>query len=116
MTDPQVWACMDLWQHADPMVGGGELVIDRPVGSVHPKVREFVYPLDYGYIAGTAGGDGECVDVWVGSDTRECVTAVTCTIDPFKGDAELKLLWRCTPGQISQIEGFYRSQPQAAML
>jgi inorganic pyrophosphatase len=75
---------MDLWQHADRMVGGGELVIDRPVGSAHPKVREFVYPLDYGYIAGTTGGDGECVDVWVGSGDRECVTAVACTIDPSR--------------------------------
>lgn len=105
---------MDL--HADRLVRGGVIAVDRPRGSAHPKVREFAYPLDYGYIEGTSGGDGEAVDVWVGDDAREVVTAVAMTIDPFKNNAELKLLWRCSPEQITLVEEFYAPQPQAAVV
>lgn len=77
---------------------------------------EFVYPLDYGYVAGTVGGDGESVDVWIGSGAEELVTAVACTIDPYKKNAELKLLWRCDSDQIALVEAFYAPQPQAAVV
>ena len=43
------------WQHLDEMVAGSELVIDRPRGSRHPRVHDTIYPLDYGYLAGTSG-------------------------------------------------------------
>ena len=39
--------------------------IDRPVGSVHPKHPEVIYPINYGYIPGVIGGDGEELDVYV---------------------------------------------------
>ncbi len=41
------------------------VVIDRPKGSVHPKFENIVYPLNYGYIPNTDGGDGEETDVYV---------------------------------------------------
>ncbi len=39
-----------------------DIVIDRPVGYVHGDI---VYPVNYGYIPGTVGGDGEEIDVYV---------------------------------------------------
>lgn len=39
--------------------------IDRPVGSIHPKHSDVVYPVNYGYIPGVPGGDGEDLDVYV---------------------------------------------------
>ncbi len=39
--------------------------IDRPLGSVHPKHPDIVYPINYGYIPGVIGGDGEELDVYV---------------------------------------------------
>ncbi len=39
--------------------------IDRPVGSVHPKRPNLIYPINYGYIPGVFGGDGEELDVYV---------------------------------------------------
>lgn len=110
------WPDMDVWQHGDLLVQQGKLVIDRPGGTSHPKFPEFVYPLDYGFVDGTQGGDGEGIDVWIGSGRIERVTAIACTIDPFKKNAELKLLWRCTPEQISQIEAFYAPQSQAGLV
>ena len=40
------------------------VVMDRPLGSVHPK-HGFVYPVNYGYIPNTISGDGEELDAYV---------------------------------------------------
>ena len=40
--------------------------IDRPVGYVHKKgEKTLVYPINYGYIPGVLGGDGEELDVFL---------------------------------------------------
>ena len=41
-----------------------EVVIDRPMGSKHPK-HNFIYPVNYGYIPNTISGDGEELDCYV---------------------------------------------------
>ena len=42
------------------------LRIDRPIGYVHRKGEKvLVYPINYGYIPGVLGGDGEELDVYV---------------------------------------------------
>lgn len=41
------------------------VVVDRPLGSVHPERSNIVYGLNYGYIAGVTGGDGEEQDAYV---------------------------------------------------
>lgn len=48
-----------------------EIGIDRPVGYVHHKgEKTLVYPINYGYIPGVLGGDGEELDVYLlGVDT-----------------------------------------------
>ncbi len=38
--------------------------IDRPLGSKHPQFG-FVYELNYGFVPGTIGGDGEPIDAYV---------------------------------------------------
>lgn len=42
-----------------------EIKIDRPIGSAHPKHLDLVYPINYGYIPGVLGGDGEKLDVYL---------------------------------------------------
>ena len=40
--------------------------IDRPIGYVHKKPgKTLVYPINYGYIPGILGGDGEELDVYL---------------------------------------------------
>lgn len=39
--------------------------IDRPIGSVHPKHDDIVYPINYGFISGVISGDGEYLDVYL---------------------------------------------------
>ncbi|MBQ3602480.1 MAG: inorganic diphosphatase [Clostridia bacterium] len=43
-----------------------EIHIDRPIGYVHKKEKySLVYPINYGYIPGVLGGDGEELDVYL---------------------------------------------------
>lgn len=42
-----------------------DMVIDRPIGSVHPKYEDMIYPLNYGFIPNVFGGDGEELDVYL---------------------------------------------------
>ena len=39
--------------------------VDRPLGSVHPRCPEMVYPVNYGYVDGVTAGDGEGQDVYI---------------------------------------------------
>ena len=40
--------------------------IDRPVGYIHKKgEKTLIYPINYGYIPGVLGGDGEELDVFL---------------------------------------------------
>ena len=42
-----------------------EVTVDRPLGSRHPKYPDLVYPINYGYIEGIVGGDGEWQDAYI---------------------------------------------------
>lgn len=39
--------------------------IDRPLGSCHPKYKDLIYPVNYGYVEGIFAGDGEEQDVYL---------------------------------------------------
>ncbi len=41
------------------------VVIDRPMGSTHPRHPDMVYPVHYGYIPGMPAEDGEEQDVYL---------------------------------------------------
>ena len=48
------------------MLGAKVIVtIDRPMGTFHPKHKDIYYPVNYGYIEGIMGGDGEEQDAYV---------------------------------------------------
>ena len=42
-----------------------KVTIDRPLGSYHPKHRDLYYPVNYGFVEGILGGDGEYQDAYV---------------------------------------------------
>lgn len=51
-----------LWKH---LIGKFvQVIIDRPMGSHHPKYG-FLYPVNYGYIPNTVSGDGEELDAYI---------------------------------------------------
>jgi inorganic pyrophosphatase len=104
------------WQELDRLVAGCDLVIDRPRGTPHPRYPALIYPLDYGYLDGTRSGDGDGIDVWIGSLPERRVTAVVCTVDVDKRDAEIKILLGCTPQEVQQVLAAHNSGAQAGLL
>lgn len=105
----------DFWQMLDDLAASGEIKIDRPTSSRHPTFKNVIYPLDYGYIAMTVGGDGEPVDCWIGSESRLHVTGIFATVDPYKRDCELKLCLGCNAHDIALLEEFHKEQPMNAL-
>lgn len=91
------------WAKVDALVESASVVVDRPKGSVHPRIPTLIYPIDYGFLSGTTSGDGHGVDVWIGSLRRRIATGVVCTIDLTKRDAEVKILLGCTRAEQLRI-------------
>lgn len=93
------------WTQLGELVASSRVVIDRPRGSPHPRFPENIYPLGYGYLEGTTSGDGQGIDVWLGSGDHTQITGIVCTVDLGRRDAELKLLG-CTPEEARVVTSF----------
>lgn len=89
------------------------VVIDRPLGSAHPRHPDLIYPVNCGYIPGTQAGDEEPLDAYV--------LGVSVPVSSFLGeviaivvrhdDAEDKLVVvsagaRLTPDEIREAIAF----------
>ena len=47
-----------------------KVIVDRPLGSYHPRYKNLYYPVNYGYIPDVIAGDGEEQDAYIlGVDT-----------------------------------------------
>jgi len=96
----------EFWTLLDRLTAQSKIVIDRPAGSSHPCYPQMIYPLDYGYLEGTTGGDGAGIDIWVGSLPEKMICGILCTADVLKNDVEIKILFGCTESEIEQILRF----------
>ncbi len=88
------------------LAANNKIILDRPKGAVHPRYPDLVYPLDYGYLENTTAGDGDGIDVWMGSKDDKTLTGILCTFDTLKRDAEIKLLIGCTAEDVQVIQNF----------
>lgn len=104
------------WGHLHHLLKTHRLMLDRPKGSAHPRFPNFIYPVDYGFLEGTSGGDGEGIDVWAGSCDRTKLNALVCTVDLYKCDTEIKLLIGCTEAELQAIVSLHNTGPQAGVL
>jgi inorganic pyrophosphatase len=93
------------WASWEAIIESHPPVIDRPKGSGHPTYPSIIYPIDYGYVPGTLGSDGEPVDVFVGQAGNGLVGAII-TVDYRRRDRELKLLFNCSPEEVYLVNGF----------
>lgn len=80
------------------------VIVDRPVGTFHPKHHDIRYTVNYGYIPGVIAPDGEEQDAYIlGVDkpVDEFVGKVIAIIHRFD-DVEEK--WVVAPENISYTE------------
>ncbi|MCH2132210.1 MAG: hypothetical protein MK116_00520 [Phycisphaerales bacterium] len=98
------WEGFD-WTRWEAMLHERGAVIDRPARTAHPDHPSIIYPIDYGHLPGTRGGDDHEVDVWSGTGAAGLV-GVIITRDHVKQDREVDLLWNCTPAEVYLVNGF----------
>lgn len=94
------------WQAIDKLVDESEIIIDRPVGSAHPRYPHIIYEVGYGYLKNTKSMDGGGIDVWVGSGEKR-VVGIICTVDLLKRDSEIKILIGCDEKESAYIYKFH---------
>jgi len=97
------------WESLNKLVSENEIIIDRPKGSTHPKYKNIVYVIDYGYIKNTKTMDGNEIDVFKGSLYSKNVNTIICTIDLLKKDIEIKVLIGCTEIEKQKVYNFLNS-------
>ncbi len=102
--------CVDLSSYLGKTV---RLVIDRPLGSAHPRYPGLIYPLNYGYIPDTLSGDGEEIDVYLPGVPEPVLeyTARVIAVLHRENDVEDKLVavpegMRFTRAQIEEYTAF----------
>ena len=82
------------------------VIIDRPLGSRHPRHADIVYPVNYGYIEGVMADDGEYQDAYVlGVDhAAEAFTGRVIAVIHRLNDVEDKLVVAPDGVEINQEE------------
>jgi len=94
------------WDHLDQLVAGTRVTIDRPRHTAHPDYTDMMYPVDYGYLAGTVSSDGAGIDVFLGTSGKRNVRGIICTVDLVKRDTEMKVLLGCSEQEMMDIVDF----------
>lgn len=104
------------WRYTPKIGDTVAIKMDRPIGTVHPKHPDLVYPINYGYVPGLIAPDGEEQDAYVlGVDVplEEFTGRLIAIIHRFD-DVEEK--WVLAPEGMSftreQIEEMTRFQEQ----
>jgi inorganic pyrophosphatase len=93
---------MDYWDTLEKLISENGITIDRPKGTSHPRYPGMIYRVNYGFINNTRSMDGNEIDVFEGESEKK-VNGIFCTIDTFKQDSEIKVLYACDESDIATI-------------
>lgn len=78
-----------------------KVMVDRPIGSYHPRHKDIYYPINYGYVEGVMAPDGEEQDAYIlgiNEPVKEYVGKVIAIVHRFD-DIEEK--WIVAPKNVS---------------
>jgi inorganic pyrophosphatase len=105
----------EFWHFIQQLVSSSDIIIDRPIGSTHPRFPDSIYPVNYGYFEGTRASDNAGIDVWIGSGPKMDVNGFLATIDILKKDSEIKLVIGCSEEEIMMIQNFQNTNHMRAI-
>ena len=83
-----------------------KVVVDRPIGTYHPKYKDLFYSVNYGYVEGIIAADGEEQDAYilgVNEPIKEFTGKVIAVIHRFD-DVEEKLVVVPTDASLTKEE------------
>ena len=83
-----------------------KVVVDRPIGTYHPKYKDLFYSVNYGYVEGIIAADGEEQDAYilgVNEPIKEFTGKVIAVIHRFD-DVEEKLVVVPTDASLTEEE------------
>ena len=83
-----------------------KVVVDRPLGTYHPKYKDLFYSVNYGYVEGIIAADGEEQDAYilgVNEPIKEFTGKVIAVIHRFD-DVEEKLVVVPTDASLTKEE------------
>ena len=83
-----------------------KVVVDRPLGTYHPKYKDLFYSVNYGYVEGIIAADGEEQDAYilgVNEPIKEFTGKVIAVIHRFD-DVEEKLVVAPTDASLTKEE------------
>ncbi|MEI8143226.1 MAG: inorganic diphosphatase [Candidatus Berkelbacteria bacterium] len=81
-----------------------EVVIDRPLGTKHPK-HDIYYEVNYGYVPDTISGDGEEIDVYLLGESKPVERSVgKCIAIIHRLDDDDDKLIVATPGAAEDLD------------
>jgi inorganic pyrophosphatase len=106
----------EFWLYLDTLMGSSKIIIDRQKNSAHPRFPDFIYPVDYGFLQDTVAGDGNEIDIFVGTASSRTINGILCTVDLLKKDAEIKIVYACTDQEIDAIYGCMNAQLRALFI
>ena len=94
------------WQKLDTLFLSSQLVITKEKGDSHPQYQNLIYPVKYGYLTGTNGGNDKEVCVYRGSLNSDKVNCAVVAVDILKRDLDIKLLSGCSEEEEDAILRF----------
>ncbi len=78
-----------------------DIIVDRPLGSRHPRFPDLVYPVNYGYIPGVFAPDGEEQDVYVLGVDHPIQTFHGRIIAVIRRDDDVEEKWVAAPDGVT---------------
>ena len=94
------------WQKLDTLFLANKLVIIKEKGERHAQYQNLIYPVKYGRLSGTNGGNDNEVSVYRGSLASDRVTAAIVAVDILKKDLDIKLLSGCSEDEEVEVLKF----------
>ena len=78
-----------------------KVIVDRPLGSYHPKHKDLYYPVNYGYIEGVMALDGEEPDTYILGVDKPVETFVGKVIAIIHRENDVEDKWIVVPKHLS---------------
>ena len=73
------------------------IIIDRPMGTYHPRFPDIYYPINYGYVNGVMAGDGAEQDVYILGVDKPLETFTGKVIAVFHRHNDVEDSWIVAP-------------------